>query len=382
MARAPAVTELEEIPAPDVLEGFLHPRFATRLYGHDAAERTLLDAIASGRMHHAWLFNGPEGIGKATLAYRLVMSLLSGPAAPSMFEASLDPTPDHPAVRQIRAQAHPDLFVLRRPYDVKAKKLRTEIAVDEVRRMKSFLQLRGDEGQWRAVIVDPADELNLASANALLKALEEPPPQTIFILVCAAPSRLLPTIRSRCRTLELPPLGADALKKAVTQAIASSPDQSSAAVPTGSDWAALEALSQGRVRRALSLMSGKGFELNDKIQAHLAALPVVDWGAIHSLSDDLGSLAADVKFQLFFDLLLGTLSRLIRAAAAGEMQTPEGKLAARLIPQDRLSDWAELWQAVVSAKAETEALNLDRKALILKAFARLEHVSGGAARRA
>ena len=102
--------------------------------------------------------------------------------------------------------AHPDLMVIERGYDEKRDRLRTEIVVDDIRRAVDFMHLKSAMGGWRVVIVDCADEMNRNSANALLKILEEPPQRTLLLLVSHAPGGLLPTIRSRCRRLELAPL--------------------------------------------------------------------------------------------------------------------------------------------------------------------------------
>jgi len=197
MARAPAVHEIEELPEADRLEGFPHPRATARLYGQEIAERTLADAFASGRMHHGWLLSGPEGIGKATLAYRFARFVLADAASRDMFGQSLDAPDDGASARQVRALSHPGLLVIRRAYDTKTKRFPATIPVDDVRRLKTFLGRTSETGAWRVVIVDRADELNISAANALLKSLEEPPPRTIFLLVSSAPGRLLTTIRSR-----------------------------------------------------------------------------------------------------------------------------------------------------------------------------------------
>ncbi len=105
---------------------------------------------------------------------------------------------------------------------MKAKRFATGIPVDEVRRLRSFLAHRAVADGWRVVIVDEANELNVNAANALLKSLEEPPTRTVFLLVSSAPGRLVPTIRSRCRTLTLQPLDDEALRAAATQALAAS----------------------------------------------------------------------------------------------------------------------------------------------------------------
>ncbi len=110
---------------------------------------------------------------------------------------------DHPVFRQLAALASPQLFLCRRPWDDKAERLRTAITVDEVRALKAFFQLSAADGGRRVAIVDAADELTAAAANALLKILEEPPARAVLLLVSHRPAALLPTLRSRCRELRL-----------------------------------------------------------------------------------------------------------------------------------------------------------------------------------
>src|SRR5262249_3429073 len=203
MARATAPADGEAPPEADRLEGFAHPRETARPYGHELGERTRLQAVGTGHMHHAWLLTGRLGIGKATLAYRLARYALAQPQERDA--AALEVAPQASAARQVTALTHPGLLLLRRPYDHRAKRFAQTIPVDEVRKLKSFLGLTSGEQAWRVVLVDSADELNINAANALLKSLEEPPARSLFMLLSAAPNRLLPTIRSRCRRLELAP---------------------------------------------------------------------------------------------------------------------------------------------------------------------------------
>ena len=187
-----------------------HPRATTRLFGHAEAERALLDAYRGGRLPHGWLIGGPPGIGKATLAYRMARFVLAHPdpqLAAVRSAPSLALPDDHPVVRRVAAQAQGDLLVLERTIG-ETGKLRTRIAVDDVRRSVSFFGSTAGEGGWRIAIVDSVDELNPASANALLKVLEEPPARALLLLVSHAPGRALATIRSRCRLLTLRPLAA------------------------------------------------------------------------------------------------------------------------------------------------------------------------------
>jgi DNA polymerase-3 subunit delta' len=360
MARAPAAAEIEVPPEADRLEGFPHPRETKELFGHDGPERTLADALASGRMHHGWLLAGRQGIGKATLAYRFARAALAAPE--ERVVGSLAIAEGTRAARQVRALSHPGLLLIRRPYDEKAKRFTASIPIDEVRRLRSFLGHRASGETWRVVIVDEANELNVNAANALLKSLEEPPPRTVFLLVSSAPGRLLATIRSRCRMLSLQPLSSQALRAAAAQALEAAGED----VPRAADWPSLERLAEGSVRRLLGLWRSGGLELHERIAKLTIGLPRVDWRLAHALSDELQPAAAQVRFELFFELLLNDLERLIRAQASGEGAAEERELAARLIGEERLASFAALWERIGRSKAETLALNLDRKALILE----------------
>jgi DNA polymerase-3 subunit delta' len=368
MARTRAPEAAEALPEADRLGGFPHPRETRDLIGQAAAEQALAQAFADGRMHHAWLLTGREGIGKATLAYRLARHVLAHPAERDPAGRSLAVPAGVSAARQIAAQAHPGLLVLRRPWDPQRKRLMTVISVDEVRRLRAFLGHTAEAGGWRVVIVDAADDLNPNAANALLKSLEEPPPRALFLLVTAHPSRLLPTIRSRCRRLDLAPLGPDDLRRAAEAAMRAAKVEP----PKPAEWVQLEQLADGSVRTLLQLADG-GVDLYRRIAQLLARLPAVDWPAAHALADGLATDAQEQRFETFFALLLDALARLVRQRASGQGGTEsELALAARLIPEGRLPAWAELWQAIVADKADADELNLDRKALILRTLARLE----------
>ena len=224
------------------------PRANPLLLGHEPAETTLLEAMRSGRMHHAWLITGPDGVGKATLAYRFARRLLAG--MPTDHSLALDP--QHPVFRRVAAGAHADLLTVERAYDEKRKRTRTQIAVDDVRKISGFMSLTPAEGGWRVAIVDGAEELNQASANALLKILEEPPRRAILLLVCGAPGRLLATIRSRCRRLRLDPLGQDAMERLLAAYL---PDR------TADERGRLVTVAEGSPGRALLLAEQEGLAM-------------------------------------------------------------------------------------------------------------------------
>src|SRR5215510_10265931 len=169
------------------------PRQTTSFFGHGGAEQVLLEAYRSGRFPHAWLIGGPPGIGKATLAYRMARFVLAHPDAASAAVGtarSLALDAGHPVARQVAGQAHSDLLALERTENDKGV-LRTAIVVEQMERTVSFFGSTAGAGGWRLCIVDSADELHPASANKLLKVLEEPPPRSLFLLVSHAPGRLL-----------------------------------------------------------------------------------------------------------------------------------------------------------------------------------------------
>ena len=171
--------------------------------------------------------------------------------------------------RRVAAGSHADLLTVERAYDEKRKRMRTQIAVDDVRRIGGFMSLTPAEGGWRVVVVDGAEELNQASANALLKILEEPPRAAILLLVCAAPGRLLPTIRSRCRRLRLDPLGEEAMARLLATYL---PE-------LGADERGrLVTVAEGSPGRALLLAEEEGLAIAGLVNEVLAALPASQAG--------------------------------------------------------------------------------------------------------
>ncbi|HAJ48740.1 MAG TPA: DNA polymerase III subunit delta', partial [Alphaproteobacteria bacterium] len=204
MSRGRTAQTEEPVPESDRLEGCEHPRAQQYLFGHQRAARILADAARRGSLPHAVLISGPKGVGKATLAWRLIRALMGrgrGEIADDLGMPSAVP-----AAALIEKLSHPDIMLLRRLWDDRAKKFGAEIPVDEVRRLSAFLGRHSAQGGWRIAIIDVADDLSRGAENALLKTLEEPPAQALIILVSHAPGSLLPTTRSRCWHIALRPL--------------------------------------------------------------------------------------------------------------------------------------------------------------------------------
>ena len=344
----------DDRPEPDRLETAPHPRETARLFGHEAAETAFLQAWQQGRLHHAWLLRGPRGVGKATLAYRLARAVLTaGEAAPE----TLDTDPEHPVARRIRARAEPRLYVLNRPWDEKAKRLKTVITAEAARAMEGKLfQLSAADGGWRVGIIDSADELQMPqAANALLKLVEEPPPRSLLLLVCANPGRLLPTIRSRCRVLDLAPLAPEPLAQAVAQA-------------GGTLDPVLAALAEGAPGEALRLAALDGGALFQTLAALLAASPGLPRARLIALAKTMAGREAQPRFALAVQLTVLLLQRLARAGAGQPLPPLPGEagVAARLAPTLAAArHWAELAAEIEAKGAHALAVNLDPAGTIL-----------------
>ncbi|MDA5094969.1 DNA polymerase III subunit delta' [Aliiroseovarius sp. KMU-50] len=360
------MSNIEEIPEPDRIEGVPHPRDAARLIGQNEAESRFLDAFNSDRLHHGWLITGPRGVGKATLAWRIARFLLATPPDDGgMFAApapeNMDISPDNPIARRVNALSEPGLFLLRRPWDEKLKRLKQDITVDEVRKLKSFFALSSAGGGRRVVIVDAADEMNSSAANALLKVLEEPPANVVILLISHQPSRLLPTIRSRCRELRLSPLSPDALSQ-----IMGDLDE----YPSEQDLRALGELAGGSVGEALRVLNNNGLEIYQELVRVFQSSPNYDRPRALKLADGCVGKANAEKFDLtlrLIDLFIARIAR-IGAGVPPEFPAAEGELDVirRLAPHAPAArGWAQLQQELSARAGHGRSVNLDPAALIL-----------------
>lgn len=363
----------DNTPRPDQVPGAPHPRETEQLFGQSTPEEAFLQSYVSGRLHHGWLITGPKGVGKATLAYRIARFLLATPPLEDdgLFGApppptSLEISPEHPIAARVRAESEPGLRVVTRTPNEKTGRMRDEITIDNIRKLAEFFHLSAADGGRRVVIVDAADELNMQSANALLKMLEEPPEATTLLLLAHQPARLLPTIRSRCRTLSLAPLGADDLLAALRQA-GTEPD------PAASE--ALAQLSGGSVGAALNLLNNGGLEIYSEIIALLGSTPNLDRPRARALADASATKGAEVKLDLLVTLLGTALARLAKHGALGpapEAAPREAEIFARLAPNPWAArQWAEDAATISGRLRHGRAVNLDPAVLVLDTLVKL-----------
>lgn len=368
--RAPA-GEMELAPEADCAPGAPHPRETTTLFGQDHAEASFLDAFNAKRLHHAWLITGPRGVGKATLAWRIARFLLAQPVdedegglfgaeAPAPAPETLEIGHEHPVYRRSAQLAEPRLCLIRRAWDAKKARFGAVITVEEARKLNSFFHMSATDGGRRVVIVDSADEMNVSAANALLKTLEEPPKDAILLLISHQPSRLLPTIRSRCRELRLGPLSPDDLAQALDAAGFDAAEQSDA----------LAELSAGSVGKALRLTNLDGVSAYREVVELFSTLPRLDRGRALKLAEAcVGATNLD-RYELTLGLIDRFLTRLARSGAGRppivEAAPGEAELMRRLAPDSYAArDWATLQQQLSERAAHAKAVNLDPAALIL-----------------
>jgi DNA polymerase-3 subunit delta' len=365
----------DDIPEPDRIAGAPHPRETEVLFGQSAAEAAFLEAYTAGRLHSGWLITGPRGVGKATLAWKIATFLLAEPPQDGgLFGApppatSLQVDPDHPDARLVQSGAHPRLYVVRRPYDEKTKKLKADITVDAVRGVKGFFHMSATDGGRRVVIVDAADELNRNAANAILKELEEPPANTTLLLIAHQPSRLLPTIRSRCRELRCPPLNGDDLGQALAQA----------GHPADATEA-LNVLAGGSAGDAIAMLNHDGLPRYAEIIKTLDKLPNADRPMALSLANSCAGPTNVIRYGLTLDLIDHFLARAARAgllgAPANQGAPGEARLLARLSPDDRAARaWAQLQQDLSARIRHGRAVNLDPAALVLDIVFKIEETA-------
>ncbi len=343
-----SVAKAEYTPEIDRLEGFPHPRETLTLAGQDEALARAARAIRGGHPPQGWLLTGPPGIGKATLAYRIARYMLAYGATAAGPE-DLSVPEREPNALQLAAGAHPGLTVLKRGLNDSGK-LMGETSVAVVRKLGNFFGMTSGAGGWRVAIVDTADDMNDAAANALLKMLEEPPRRAMLLLLSNTPGRLLPTIRSRCQRLALRPLDDVTLERELARLL---PDTDT------SERAALARLAGGSLGLALQLAGGDSVTLARDADRLIDQASVPDIAAIVALGDRIYRITDGL--ESFGTFLRESLVRRIRARA--------------LAGGAHLDRWTECLARLDRNFARTAALNLEPRQTLLSAAGALAQAS-------
>ncbi len=382
----PAIAEEEalakgvEFEPDEPEEIFKHPRYMGFCLGHDRMERELVNLFNSGRMPHALIFSGSKGIGKATMAYRLARFLLNqravDPNQDALFGGEdipvekaeyLDIAPDNPIFTRVASGGHPDLLTIEREHDPDKGVYKASVNVKSIREVTPFLRMTASGGGWRVVLIDDADTMNRNAQNALLKILEEPPANTVLILVTHRAGALIPTIRSRSRVMNFAPLSDDVMGQLI---------QKQNLGIAGEELKTLEFLSEGSFGRALQHVQDGGLETLGKIvrvfeESYKYNWPDFDWAQIHTLADDLSRKGHETKYQAFDNLTQWTLSKLLFAKARAQ-ELPAGPLQSdvfrEILKVSSLNGLAKTHEALNAHFDSVTRANLDKRQGVLGAF--------------
>ena len=364
----------------DQIAGYPHPKVTETMFGHDFSEQEFINCYKSGKLHHGWLISGAKGIGKATLAWRIAKFLLTQPIDRVQTSGFLDISDRNKTIEldehlkntitaRIIAESEPRLATLRKSFDEKRKTFRSNIRVDEVRHLNNFFSLSVSDGGGRVAIIDCADDLNINAANALLKTLEEPPKNTVFLLISHNPQSLLQTIKSRCRELRLSNLKESDLVSALRQINLIIPEN---------DSAIYSLLGSGSVGNSIRLLEHDGASLYRTILSFLNQLPNLNGFEIEKFVGTFTGTKNRSKLELFIELLNIAIARISKAGITGhflpdQILKDEKEIFKKLCPTPNIAKkWAELAQTQSENLKHGLAVNLDPGSLILDTFFRIE----------
>ena len=364
----------------DQIEGYPHPKLTETLYGHEYQEKEFIDCYNSSKLHHGWLITGPKGIGKATLAWRIAKYVLTQPIKNieknSFFDelngqnsSEFDKQFKNSTEARILAESEPRLAVIRRSFDEKRKTFKTSIGIDEIRRLSTFFSLSVSDGGSRVAIIDCADDLNVNAANALLKTLEEPPKNTVFLLISHNPESLLPTVKSRCRELRLHKLSKQNLFSALKQINVAIPEN---------DNEIYSLLGGGSVGNSIRLLRYDGADIYRCILSFLSQLPNLDGFELEQFVATFLGTKNRGRLELLIELLNLAVARVSKSGVLGlsltdQILEDEKSIFQKLCPTPNIAKkWAELAQTQSKNLNHGLSVNLDPGSMILDTFFRIE----------
>lgn len=306
------------------------------LIGNREAENMLFGMAENARMPHAFLLQGPKGVGKASLALEFAKSLLSGGNPASS--------------RRVEGRSHADFLVVEKRYDEKKEKEKREIVVEDARKIAEFLSLTPAEGKRKVVLLDGADEMNASAANSILKILEEPPHGSVLLLV-AHSGRVMPTIRSRCVQIRMKALEEEEMEKALFALIPEAGAE---------ERAILTAVSEGSPGLAKWYHETGGCSGIKSLLSCISRFPKVPFGEVMKLS-------GEISWEVFSRFMPWLLAGMTISAAKGEIF----QLAGVRFPARSAEALSRVAAEAEETIAGTEIYNLDQKQAIINILSRI-----------
>ena len=303
------------------------PRDNPCLIGHDTIIDQLLDWHDRNALPHALIFTGPRGIGKATAAYALARTLLKDNEAKSGGDDATDSlfggedvtaaetvsAKNHdllmdstdPVFRKVAAQSHPDCLDIARGYDEKKQKPKTALDVHQVRHVQDFLHMRASvSGGRKIAIIDEGETMNRNAQNALLKVLEEPPGNTLLIIIADQLGALLPTIRSRVRVMHFTPLQDGDMQTLLRANCASLSED---------ELHMIVEIAEGAVGPALELAGEEGRTIMRQTVDCLKDWPDISWPDIYKLSAYLNAQKdSEARLRIFGYIMTWFIQHILR----------------------------------------------------------------------
>ena len=350
------------------------------LIGHKEIEKNLLDLFASKRHPHAIIFAGPNGVGKSTMAFRLARYLLKTSEdeynetmmGSSLFGAptkeiakDLSVAANDQVFSKVAASGHPDLLTIERLYDEKKDRRKTEVTVDEIRKIAPFMRKTpAIDGGWRIVIVDDADTMNRNSQNSILKILEEPPEKSLLILVTHRIGALLPTILSRASVQSFYPLSEQEIKTFLAR---SNPKLQ------GDNLDLVIDIAEGSLGRSLTLANSENFEVIAQTLDLLTAWPSLDWTKIQYFADSLGKGATPGSQQAFQECLLWLSGSILKSKASDKPVFKAFDRFSSLANQVSLAGWLQICDLLREHFTRVQVGTLDKKFMVMGAFTIFEN---------
>jgi len=365
---------IDETPESDKTDGCPHPRKTLNLFGHKKAQTEILDALKNEKIHHAWLVCGSKGIGKATLVWKMARTLLTMDPLATISNHSNSPTNlnvaiEHPIYKRTLALTEPKLHLLRRNWDPKTERFRQSITIEDIRALKGFFNLSSTDDGRRVVIIDSADDLQTAGANALLKVLEEPPAKTTILIVSHNPSRLLPTIKSRCRILNLKPLGYKDLQQGIAQVLEMDNKINDS----------ISELANGSIGNAMHLLNNRGIETYESLCQLFGLSPSFDRPKAIELTSELTRKNSEQNFDILISMLNIFINRLALTGAGAppqvEVVQSEFNILNKLSPTlSSAKIWSELGQNILNNAIKAKTVNLEPSSVILDLFLKFDNI--------